>query len=122
MRLVTDVMREIRKGRGVDLASRMLAEVVRAVDETQKKGSLTITLTVTPDKGGGAGKTISLETKSKKPVLDIPAAQFFSDPSGDLHRTDPDQQEMFNEVNKGEPRSGPRPVPDIEHKPQAHAG
>lgn len=53
MRLITDVLREIRKGRAVDQASRLLAELVRAVDETGKPGNITITLTVKPEKGGG---------------------------------------------------------------------
>lgn len=98
MRLITDVLREIRKGRAVDQASRELAEVVRAVDETGKPGEVTIKLKVKPEKGGGSQKTIVAEVKSKKPTGDIPEAVFFSDPDGDLHRTDPAQTEMFTEA------------------------
>lgn len=101
MRPITDVLRDIRKGRAVDQASRLLAELVRAVDETNKKGTLTITLTVKPDKGGGSGKGIAVDVKSKKPVADIPEAIFYSDPDGDLHRTDPAQSEMFTDTAKG---------------------
>jgi hypothetical protein len=105
MRPITDVMRDIRKGRAVEQATRLLAEVVRAVDETGKPGSLTITLTVKPEKGGGSQKTIIAAVKAKKPEGDIPEAVFFSDPDGDLHRTDPQQSEMFSEA--------PRPSGDI---------
>jgi hypothetical protein len=35
---------------------------------------------------------------SKVPKPDIPKAVFFSDGSGDLHRTDPAQREMFSEA------------------------
>ena len=44
MRLITDVLREIRKGRPVEEATMALADVVRAVDETGKDGSVTIRL------------------------------------------------------------------------------
>lgn len=108
MRLITDVLREIRRGRAVDQASRLLAEVVRAVDETNKPGSVTITLTVKPEKGGGSQKTIIAAVKAKKPEGDIPEAVFFSDPDGDLHRQDPAQSEMFQEA------PAPRPSGDID--------
>jgi hypothetical protein len=105
MRLITDILREIRKGRCVDQATRLLAEVVRAVDETNKPGQVTITLTVKPEKGGGSQKTIIAAVKAKKPEGDIPEAVFFSDPDGDLHRSDPSQSEMtFQEAPK--PRDG----------------
>lgn len=103
MRLITDILREIRRGRAVDQASRALAEVVKAVDETNKPGSVTITLTVKPEKGGGSQKTIIAAVKLKKPEGDIPEAVFFSDPDGDLHRSDPAQSEMFSEAPKAQP-------------------
>ena len=99
MRLITDILREIRRGRPVDQASRLLAELVRAVDETSKPGTLTITLTVKPAKGGGSQKHILAVVKVKKPEGDIPEAVFFSDPGGDLHRSDPEQSELFTEAS-----------------------
>jgi len=101
MRPFTDVLRDIRRGRAVDQATRLLAEVVRAVDETGKPGSVTLTLTVKPEKGGGSQKTIIAGVKAKKPEGDIPEAVFFSDVDGDLHRADPAQNEMFAEVGGG---------------------
>ncbi|MBN8955040.1 MAG: hypothetical protein J0H17_00290 [Rhizobiales bacterium] len=98
MRPVTDVLREVRKGRAVDLASERLADLVRAVDETGKAGSITITLKVKPEKGGGSQKTIAVDVKAKIPEIDLPEAVFFSDREGDLHRSDPTQQEMFTEA------------------------
>lgn len=98
MRPITDVLREIRRGRAVDIASRMLADVVRAVDETGKKGSVTITLTVEPEEGGGSQKTITAEVKHKLPVESIPTAVFFSDEEGTLHRVDPQQAELFQDT------------------------
>lgn len=101
MRPITDILRDIRRGRAVEQATRLLGEVVRAVDETGKPGQVTITLTVKPEKGGGSQKTIIAAVKAKKPEGDIPEAVFFSDGDGDLHRADPAQNEMFSEVKGG---------------------
>jgi len=94
MRLITDVLRDIRKGRPVEEATNALADVVKAVDETGKEGSVTITLKIRSSKHGGPEKTIIAEVKSKKPIADIAPAVFFSDVDGDLHRVDPRQEEM----------------------------
>lgn len=100
MRLITDILRDIKKGRLVEEATAKLAELVRAVDETQKSGTLTITLTVKP--GDANEKTLVSAVKMSKPAKDIPEAIFFSDEDGDLHRTDPRQAEMeFAEVGRG---------------------
>lgn len=94
MRLITDILRDIRKGRPVEEATHALAEVVRAVDETGKEGSVTITLKIKPAKHGGPEKTLIAEVKAKKPIAEIAPAVFFSDDEGDLHRVDPRQEEM----------------------------
>lgn len=101
MRPITDVLREYRNGRLADVASQRLAELVQAVDETNKAGTLTITFKVKPEKGGGSQKTIACDVKSKIPELDLPEAVFFSDEHGNLHRADPQQSEMFKDASKG---------------------
>lgn len=94
MRLFTQVLCDIRRGRPVEEATTALADVVRAVDETGKEGSVTVTLKIKPSKHGGPEKTLIAEVKAKKPVADIAPAVFFSDEEGDLHRVDPKQEEM----------------------------
>lgn len=108
MRLITDVLRDIRKGRPVEEATLALADVVRAVDETGKEGSVTITLKIKPAKHGGPEKTLVAEVKAKKPISEIAPAVFFSDAEGDLHRFDPRQEEM----SLGEVGGGDKPVMD----------
>jgi len=104
MRLITDILRDIRKGRPVEEATTALADVVRAVDETGKDGSVTIILKVKAAKHGGPEKTLICEVKAKKPIAEIAPAVFFSDEDGDLHRVDPRQEEMpLGEVT-GTPR------------------
>lgn len=100
MRLITDVLREVRRGRALEVASQKLADLVRAVDETGKAGTVTIVMTVKPEKGGGNQKTIAVDVKSKIPEPVMPEAIFFSDKEGDLHRSDPKQREMFSEAEK----------------------
>ncbi len=95
MRPITDILREIRKGKAVDLASQRMAEIVQAVDETNKPGELTITIKVKPEKGGGSQKVIQVAVKAKIPEMDLPEGVFFSDEDGDLHRTDPAQSDIF---------------------------
>jgi hypothetical protein len=98
MRLITDILREYRNGKAADIASRKMAELVQAVDDTGKGGMLTITFKVKPEKGGGSQKTIACDIKAKMPEGDIPEAVFFSDEEGGLHRSDPQQREMFTEA------------------------
>lgn len=106
MRPITDILRNIRKGRAVDLASQRLAEIVQAVDETGKPGELVITLKVKPEKGGGSLKSIAVLVKAKIPEIDLPEGVFFSDADGDLHQSDPHQQEMFGEAGRRGPAAG----------------
>lgn len=103
MRLITDILRDIRRGAPVEEATMVLADVVRAVDETGKEGSVTITLKVKPAKHGGPEKTIIAEVKAKKPIAEIAPAVFFSDAEGDLHRVDPRQEEMELREAGGKP-------------------
>jgi hypothetical protein len=107
MRLITDVLRDIRKGRPVEEASMALADVVRAVDETGKEGSVTIVLKVKPAKHGGPEKTLLAEVKAKKPIAEIAPAVFFSDAEGDLFRIDPRQEEM--PLGEADPAAHARP-------------
>jgi hypothetical protein len=92
-------LREIRKGRAVDLASQRFAELIQAVDETGKPGEISITLKVKPEKGGGSQKTITPVVKVKIPEIDLAEGVFFSDESGDVHRTDPAQTDIFKDTN-----------------------
>lgn len=95
MRPITDILREIRKGRVVERASEEMAEVVRAVLDTEKAGKLTIELTVKPQGKGDSAVIVSAKLKTTIPQADLPDALFFADLDGDLHRDDPSQREMF---------------------------
>lgn len=99
MKPFTDILREFRRGAIANKLTEEMAELVRSVDETGKPGSLTLTLTVKPEKGGGSQKTLGAKIKSSRPDEDLPEAIFFSDREGDLHRNDPDQRALFADAD-----------------------
>ena len=107
MKPITDILREVRRGRAVEIATEKLAEVVSAVDATGKPGKLTIEITVKPENGGGPQKTLLVKVTHKLPVADdIPEAIFFSDSDGGLQREDPDKGPMFDLAPKADPGPG----------------
>jgi hypothetical protein len=107
MRPITDVLREYRNGRAVDLASREFSLLNEAVNETGLKGEITIKIKVAVAKGGGAERDLQISITSKIPRPELPSAVFFADQAGDLHRTDPAQREMFKEAGS---EGGARPA------------
>lgn len=100
MRPITDVLREMRKGRIVEDATEALTELVKAVDATNKPGALTLKLTVKPSKDGGWEKTLSAAISTSVPRPDLPDAVFFSNADGQLVRDDPDQRELFSDTER----------------------
>ena len=69
-----------------------LAELVRRVADTGKKGSISLTVAVEPMKGGD-GKTMVVKDSIslKLPEYDRTASVYFTDEDGRLHRNDPRQ-------------------------------
>ncbi|WP_298699219.1 hypothetical protein [uncultured Brevundimonas sp.] len=100
MRPITDVLREMRKGRIVEDATEALHEVVKAVDATNKAGSVTLKIKVKPSKDGGWEKTLSAAISTDVPRPDMPDAVFFSNADGDLVRDDPEQTRLFEDTER----------------------
>lgn len=99
MKLITDTLREIRKGVVVDEASEQLAAVVRAVQETQQGGTVTLEISVKPRPGDADAVVVACSVKSKPPRAKLPDAIFFIGEEGDLLREDPNQAEMFRDTD-----------------------
>lgn len=104
MKLLTDILRDYRKGDLVEQASVDFQDVVRSVLETGKKASLTITLTVLPNKNDTSLVFVEGDIKGKPAKAPMPAAIFYADSTGDLHRSDPKQADIFNEADGVERR------------------
>jgi hypothetical protein len=99
MGIFTDVINTMRQGAAERAASRALAEVVKAVNLTGKKGTITLKLTISKLKGGDTETEVKAEVAFKAPQEDIPMGIFYPDEKGELHRTDPRQLTMLNEGN-----------------------
>lgn len=71
-----------------------LQEVVAAVAEHQKPGSLTLTLKIKPAEKGIGQYVVTDEIRAKAPEGARGASLFFADDHGNLSRDDPRQPEL----------------------------
>lgn len=111
-RLITDILRDIRKGRVVDTASEELAEVVRSVLDTNKAGAYTIQISVKPQGKNDNAVILGVKLSSSIPKMEQPEGLFFANLDGDLLRDDPTQQRMFADA------TGPRAEPVTTFDPE----
>lgn len=79
------------RGRTERELSASLRELVEAVEETGKGGSITYTLKIAPQANAEHAVLVTDDIKVKKPALDRPASIFFADEAYRLVRTDPRQ-------------------------------
>lgn len=97
-RPINDVLMQIRGGAAISDAAKDLNELVRAVKETNKAGSLTIKLTVEPDKTDNTVVTIQPDVTLKLPKKARAKGIFYvDDKTGDLTREDPRQLDLLRE-------------------------
>lgn len=82
---------QIRNGKTQEELSEKLNELIQSCRDTEQKGSLTLTITIRPDKGDSGQYFVRPEIKVKKPTLAIGDTIFWGTPEGNLQRTDPAQ-------------------------------
>lgn len=86
------VLCDLSEGSTVDQLTYSLSELIAAVQETGRTGTLTLTLRAEFD---GAGRVqITDKVSSKVPEHDRPSTQFFVTKAGGLSRRDPNQPEI----------------------------
>jgi len=88
-----DLLREHRNGRTHDELSDALQEIVAAVTEEGKAGTLTLTIAIKP-MGNSDGLEVALDIKSKPPKPKAGVSIFFASPENNLVRQDPRQATM----------------------------
>lgn len=93
----TDIMSQIRGGFALTVAGRKLEELTKAVRETGKKGSITFTISVEPDKVDENVVNVVPKIVAKIPEKGFTPGVFFVDENGKLTREDPRQLEMLKE-------------------------
>lgn len=97
MRPALDVLAELRRGRLSQELTEALGELVQSCQQTGKKGSLTLTLTVDPKKVGDH-ETPRIEVTDqigvKQPRKSVHPSTFFLTDDGVPVRRDPNQDEF----------------------------
>lgn len=99
------------KGRAHTEASKKLTELVEAVIELQKNGSVTVSVKVEPVKDMPNAVRLTTTVKSTVPK-EVSKSVWYTDEKATLHRNDPRQHSMFGEeelIRTDEPRV-PAPV------------
>ena len=100
-----DFLREHRNGVTHDELADALNDLVAAVNEEGKAGTLTFTVSIKP-MGKSDGLEVSADIKVKPPKKTAGVSIFFSTPDNNLVRQDPRQQSM--ELREVAPASAAR--------------
>jgi hypothetical protein len=88
------ILMEHRGGGLHNEASEELQKVVAAVKETQKKGSLTITISVEPAKDDEMSVVLMDALSAKAPRPSTKPSRWFTDDHGNVSRSDPRQPQI----------------------------
>lgn len=95
IKTVSSILMEHRGGGLHNEASEELQTVVKSVKETQKPGSLTITIKVEPAKDDEDSVVLSDTLKVNAPRPSTKPSRWFTDDHGNVSRTNP-RQESFS--------------------------
>lgn len=91
IRPFADVLRDIQGGEVADEAAMLMQQLVAAVHQHGKKGSLRLDIEVQPMKGNAAALMVSAQASIRPPKGEPTAAVFFWDADNNLVRNDPRQ-------------------------------
>jgi hypothetical protein len=86
-------------------ADDLLVELVNAVREQGRKGSVTVVLEVRPYKGNSLNVEVAASVTAKMPQPEPPAGLFFVTKDGALTRDDPRYDRLFDTDSEGRPVS-----------------
>jgi hypothetical protein len=98
--LFTDVLRQARKGKAVEVLTEDLADLVKTCTELGKSGELTLKLKIVPDKASSGVVDIEFDVSVKKPKPNLPKSPFYVGEHGSLLRSDPNQGEMWEDADE----------------------
>lgn len=93
IRPATDVLSDLRSGSAHELTAAM-AELAQAVQATNKKGTLTYKVTMSPSKTDDQAVAIVDDIVLKTPRPERPATLMFVSDSGSLSKHDPRQRTL----------------------------
>lgn len=94
VRPFAEMLTILDRGAAHDEASRSLHDLIAAVVDLGRKGSLTIAIEVSPLKGMKDQVVLTAQVTTKMPKADATSQMFFVDQSGNLTRSDPRQPQI----------------------------
>lgn len=92
--LFLSVLKDLRAGKTQEELSEKLNTLVQECRKTGKKGSLTLTITLTPDKGDSGQYFLKDKVVDDIPQMDRGQTLMWGTPEGNLQRTDPAQGDL----------------------------
>lgn len=95
---IIETIMGIRRGRFAELCSSKLTDVVKAVAQLNKPGSITIQLKLKPNTEGQV--RLSGTVKVSSPHPDVGEAIFYVTEDGELERSDPKQTDIEDQIRK----------------------
>lgn len=101
---------EQNRGRTHQELSVGLRDLVAKVEDTGKKGSITLTITIEPLKGNEEALQVSDVIKLNLPEHNRGASIFFRGRDGNLQRDDPNQESLFGDLRELPPPPGVNPA------------
>ena len=108
-----EVLAEMEGGRVLYDLEEGLTNLIAAVMDTKKPGTIELKIAVAPT--GRGSVTMATNVKTKEPEHDRPTSTFFVDDKWQLHRDDPRQEKM--DLRTADEPEGPiREVPEDEEK------
>jgi len=105
IRPFADWLTEQAKGRTHAELGEGLHDLIARVQDTGRKGTITLTVTVEPMKKDASLLVVSDEIKIKLPEYDRPSGVFYADKNGNLTRDNPDQL-AFESLREVPPPAG----------------
>jgi hypothetical protein len=88
------MLNQLRAGRTQEEASAELNQLIQDCRNTGKKGTITLSITVVPDKGDTGQYFLKHQLVRKSPKFEIGDTLFWGTPDGNLLRQDPSQGEL----------------------------
>lgn len=88
----SDVLGEVENGQLLNELTENVYNIIAAVMETRKQGSLTLAMTFTPT--GKGTVNVDAKFKAKEPEHDRPTTTFFVGKDFSLQRSDPNQPRL----------------------------
>lgn len=101
-RSIVETLEELGGGEVLSATEKELQQVVRAVRETRKQGTVNISIKVKPN--GEEAVMLESKVEGKPPVKPLPETSFYADRQGNLGRRPPEQQDLVEHA-----REAPQP-------------